>query len=109
MIEVESKEKFDEIVTAQKGLALFAFYTDSSAKSKESLKVLGDFEVSNKNVKVYKVNAGLVRDIHPVYGINSVPSVLVFKDGEKINIIYGLQNKEYYENLFVEYVSPSSG
>jgi glutaredoxin-like YruB-family protein len=109
VLEVESKEKFDELVSSRRGLMLFAFYTESSEKSREALKVLEDFSGSNKNLEVYKINAGEVRDIHPVYGISSVPSALVFKDGKKINVIHGLQNTEYYESLFVEYVSPQAG
>lgn len=108
MVEIKSKKEFDEILTDKKGLILFAFYTETSQKSKEALKKLEEFEETKKNIPVYSLNAGQVRDIHPIYGINTVPAVLVFKDGEKINVIYGIQNKEYYENLLAERVAVSS-
>jgi len=108
MVEVKSKKEFDEVVSAEKGLILFVFYTETSQKSKEAMKKLQEFEETNKSIPIYLINAAQVRDIHPVYGINTVPSVLVFKDGEKINIIYGIQSKEYYEDLLLEATSVSS-
>jgi len=108
MVKVSSKKEFNEIRSQQKTLSLFVFYTETSQKSKESLKTLQDFEESNKGIPVYSINASQVRDIHPIYGINTVPSVLVLKNGERINVIYGSQNKEYYENLLTEAIAVSS-
>ncbi|MEA2081725.1 MAG: thioredoxin family protein [Elusimicrobiota bacterium] len=108
MLEVRSKEDFEGILSSGKGLFLTVFYTESSAKSVKALDVLENFANSNKGVTVCSVDAGKVADIHGVYGINSVPAVLVFKDRRKINVIYGLQTKEYYDALFMDYGASGS-
>ncbi len=102
MVGIRGKQEFDEVVANGKGWNFFIFYTDTSQKSLQAVETLKDFEQTKKDVFVYSVNASLVRDIHPVYGITSVPAVLVFKDGKKINLIYGTQNKAFFENMMSE-------
>ncbi len=108
MVDVKSKTKFGEILAREKSFVLFAFYTEASDKSKTALEILKNFEQKNKNVGVYSINARSVPDIHPDFGITSVPAVLVFKEGRKINLIYGIQSEQYYENLLGEYTAPSN-
>ena len=102
MIAVNDKKEFDEIIAKGKGWKFFIFYTETSQKSLQALENLKDFEQTKRDIPVYSINASVVRDIHPVYEITSVPAILAFKDGKKINLIYGLQNKEFYENMMAE-------
>jgi glutaredoxin-like YruB-family protein len=102
MVAVNGKNEFDEIISNPKGWQFFIFYTESSQKSLQALEILRIFEQTTKDAPVYSINASVVRDIHPVYEITSVPTVLAFKDGKTANLIYGLQNKEFYENMMVE-------
>ena len=37
-----------------------------------------------------------MRDIHSHYGVTSVPSLLIFEDGNFTNVIKGCQESEYY-------------
>ena len=41
-----------------------------------------------------------VRDIHPVFGITTVPSLLEFKGGALVNIIKGCHKPEQFSSLF---------
>lgn len=107
MSAINSKEEFINTVAKKEGWQLFVFYTDTSAKSMQLLEEFKKWEQPPKDVFLYSINASQIRDIHPDYGITSVPAVLVFKNGEKINLIYGFQNVGYYENLLVE-LEPSS-
>ena len=102
MVAVNGKKEFDEIISNGKGWQFFIFYTESSQKSLQALEILKNFEQTKKDTPVYSINASVVRDIHPVYEITSVPAILAFKDGKKVNLIYGLQNKEFYENMTAE-------
>ncbi len=109
MFEVESKEQFHNFLADKKELVLVVFYKETSQKSMELLKVLKDFEKTNKDIPIYGVNVANVREIHPSYGINTAPSVLVLKDGKKVNVIVGLQTKEFFENLLAEEIMRSKG
>lgn len=102
MIAVNGRKEFDEIIAKGKGWKFFVFYTETSQKSQQALEELKSFQQTKNDIPVYSINASVVRDIHPVYEITSVPAVLAFKDGKKINLIYGLQNKEFYANIMAE-------
>lgn len=41
-----------------------------------------------------------VRDIHPNYPVDSVPSLLVFENGKFVNAIKGCNDNNYYKTLF---------
>lgn len=45
-------------------------------------------------------DVAVTRDIHPVYGIESVPSVLEFQNGRFIRIIKGCHDVTFYTSLF---------
>lgn len=57
-------------------------------------------EVDTDNLPVFSADVSYVRDIHPVYGVDSVPSLLIFEDGEFRNVIKGCHESSYYEALF---------
>ncbi|MFO7789580.1 MAG: glutaredoxin domain-containing protein [Bacteroidota bacterium] len=40
-----------------------------------------------------------VRDIHPVYNVTSVPTLLVFKNKQLTNQVKGCNDAQFYENL----------
>ncbi len=109
MFQVQSKEQFDNFLAPKKDLALVAFYKETSQQSMELLEVLKDFEKTIDGIAIYTVNVANVKDIHTVYEINAVPSVLVLKDGKKVNVIVGLQTKEFYEDLVAEEITKSKG
>lgn len=57
-------------------------------------------EVESENITVFSADVTYVRDIHTVYGIDSVPSLLIFEDGVFRNVIKGCHESSYYESLF---------
>ncbi len=85
------------------------FYTDSSESSKKALSLLEDLHKEYKDVPGYAVNASQVKDIHPVVNVNSVPTVLAFKNGKIVKNIQGLQTKDHYEMLFYDSPVRSDG
>jgi glutaredoxin-like YruB-family protein len=48
---------------------------------------------------LYSADVSEVRDIHPAYGISSVPSLLVFTDDVLVNVIKGCHDAGYYKAL----------
>ncbi len=52
------------------------------------------------SVNVYTVDVNTVRDIHPVYGITSAPTLLVFENGEMVSTIKGCQDKDFLKAMF---------
>ncbi|OPX30802.1 MAG: glutaredoxin [Candidatus Omnitrophica bacterium 4484_171] len=110
MIEyVKSSGHFEELKTKNKDFLMVLFYTDASDKSKTALKVMEEFSEENKDVYVCAVNAAKVKDIHTIYGISTVPTVLAIKNGKPSKIVYGPQSKEYYQRLLYDVPAAVSG
>jgi glutaredoxin-like YruB-family protein len=51
------------------------------------------------NVRIFSADVNIVKDIHKVYGIDSVPSLLVFDAGRLSNIIKGCHDSSYFRAL----------
>ena len=79
-------------------LLLYKSGTEQSncAKNRPS-ELEGDFNKVNQ-VGIADVNS--VRDIHPEYGIETVPSLIEFKSGKLINIYKGCNGKDFYHSVF---------
>jgi glutaredoxin-like YruB-family protein len=97
--EITSVDQFNEIKKSQ-DFFLLGFYTEKSENAKEAMKRLAQAHDSYDDTPVYTVNASQVRDIHPLLGVNSVPTVVGLRNGEVTKNVQGLQTKEHYEMLF---------
>lgn len=53
-----------------------------------------------EDITILSANVAEVRDIHPNYPVQSVPSLLVFEHGKFVNVIKGCQENNYYKTLF---------
>lgn len=56
--------------------------------------ILADFSETNKDVVVGKVNVDESSEAAAFYGIRSIPTTIVFKNGEIINRLPGVLTKE---------------
>ncbi len=54
---------------------------------------------NNNSLPVFCADVNEVNDIHLRFGINSVPSLLVFENGNYVNNIKGCQTSGYYKAL----------
>lgn len=53
-----------------------------------------------ETTQVFTADVEKVRDIHEVYGITSVPSLLKFEDGEFKDVYKGCNDPSFYTGLF---------
>ena len=102
MEEIKDKMHLDRLKKENGALLIIIFYADSSKKSKKALNALKIVKDENPKAPIFRVNASEVKDVHPIYGINTVPAVLVLKEGKISNIICGIQDKKYYESLLYD-------
>jgi glutaredoxin-like YruB-family protein len=97
--EIQNRDEFKKLVKENEDLLIAIFYTDISEKSKKALEILNLIKEENPELPLYKINVSVVKDIHAEYGVNMVPCILVLINEKVSNIIYGLQEKNYYEML----------
>ncbi len=57
-------------------------------------------EISDDTIQVFAADVNTVRDIHPEYGIKSVPALMYFKGDKFVTSIKGCNTKDYYKSLF---------
>lgn len=100
--EIQNRVHLDKLKKENEALLIIIFHADSSEKSKKALDALKMVKDENPKAPIYGVNASKVKDIHPIYGITTVPTVLVLKEDKVSNIIYGTQDKQYYETLLYD-------
>lgn len=74
-------------------------YKGGSATSGCANSYLEEAVADIKDVIVLKADATLVSDIHPAYGIDTVPSFMVFEKSTLKNIVKGCQTAAYYKSL----------
>lgn len=65
-------------------------------------------EQTQRSVHLF-ANVLMVRDIHPEFGITSVPTLLQFKKGVLVNLIKGCRTKEHFIAIFENsvYITPA--
>jgi thioredoxin 1 len=61
--------------------------------------ILEKFAEENPGIKVVKVNVDDNQELAMEHNISSIPSLLVFKNGEAVDFAVGLQSKSALENL----------
>ena len=85
------KSQFDEKINA-KGVVLVDFFADWCGPCKRLKPVLE--EVSAENIVVYSVDVDSNKDLAERFQVSSLPTVLIFKDGTKVDQFIGVHEKE---------------
>ena len=86
---LEKEEDFVELTQADK--ILVDFYAEWCGPCKMIGQV---FESMEKEVEVLKVNTDEFPDLAQKFGVMSIPTVLLFKNGSEVDKFIGLRSKE---------------
>lgn len=79
------KDDFKEKVLDSSLPVLIDFYSDSCVPCKRMTPVIGDIEDDNEGkLSVYKVNINFDAEVAEEYGVQSVPTLVLFKDGKEL-------------------------
>ena len=91
-----------EIVDADNGVVVVDFWADWCGPCKVVAPILE--EISEKvKTKICKVNVDKYPEIAGKFGIKSIPTMLVFRNGEKIDQIVGMRSRDELEELISSY------
>ena len=89
----EKNDNFDELI--KEGLTLVDFYAEWCGPCK----MMGPVLESLNNVNVIKVNVDEQQALASQFGIMSIPTIAVMKDGKVIDSAFGALPKEDLEKL----------
>lgn len=90
---------FKEEVLEAKETVLADFWAPWCGPCRMQGPVLEKFAEANPNVKVVKINVDDNQELAMQFKIMSIPSMIVFKNGEAVNCAVGLQSKAALEEL----------
>lgn len=91
-LEVNTNEFKQEVLEATQPV-LVDFWAPWCGPCRMQAPILEEFGKENSDVKVVKVNVDDNQELAAHFNIMSIPSLLVFKNGVKVNQAIGLQSK----------------
>lgn len=92
MIKYLKDENFDEEI--KNGKVLVDFYADWCGPCK----ALGEVLETLENVSILKINVDEHQDIAMKFSVMSIPTIILFEDGNQLKKNVGFMNKEELEN-----------
>ncbi|MCD4735648.1 MAG: thioredoxin family protein [Bacteroidales bacterium] len=80
-----------------------------SEQSDCSLNNLTEVANNSTNIDMYIADVNKVKDIHEVYSITTVPTMLEFEKGKFVNTLKGCHKPDFYRSFFENAVFTPSG
>lgn len=86
-------ENFEEEVIKSEKTVLIDFFADWCGPCKMLSPIIEKFAKENNETKVVKINVDDSPDLAVKYGVMSIPTLVVIKNGEEVNRSVGLIDK----------------
>ena len=99
MVKEITKDNFDKEVIAANGKVLVDFWASWCGPCMMLGPIVDEVSEKHDNVKFCKVNCDNDRELALEYGINAIPCLLVFENGEIVNRSVGLVEEQDIVNL----------
>ena len=88
-----NENNFD-LVENNKGVSLLDFYADWCGPCRMVMPIVEEIAGEREDLLVGKINVDENSDLARRFGIISIPTLIVMKDGEVVNRVSGAKNKE---------------
>ncbi len=88
-----NNENFKSEILDREGIAIVDFYADWCGPCKMMAPTIDKIAEENPELNVAKVNVDLDGELAQRYGVMSIPTIVIFKDGKEINRSVGAKSK----------------
>ena len=88
---INSVAEFDEAI--KEGLALVDFFATWCGPCKMLSPVLEEVANENPNLSILKIDVDEVGPLAAKFGVQAIPTLILFKDGQQVATKMGYQNK----------------
>jgi thioredoxin 1 len=94
MVKKINNTEFENEVLNGKGIALVDLFADWCMPCQMIAPIIGEISNEKAEVNFFKVNVDETPEVAIKYGVSSIPTLLIFKDGELVNKAVGAYPKE---------------
>lgn len=98
-----TKSNFNELVKNNKGLALVDFWAVWCGPCQMQAPIIEELANELDDVTIGKVNVDEQQELAAEYEISSIPTIMLFKNGEVVETLVGYQAKESLLKLIEKY------
>ena len=95
MINIFNEENFQNEVLNSDKITIVDFYADWCGPCR----MLGPIIEELDNIQILKVNVDSFHEIANKYGVMSIPTLILFKDGKEVSKMIGLRSKSDIEEM----------
>lgn len=90
--EIQSEGEFNQVIQQNKNVVV-DFYAPWCSPCQRMAGILNDIDGQFSNITFIKVNIDSLRNLASSYNVLSIPTLIFFKDGKKIDRVTGLLTK----------------
>lgn len=94
-----NNETFAKLVLNNSRTVLVDFYADWCGPCKMLSPIVDQIAAENSDFDVYKLNVDEAPEIAAKYGVMSIPTLIVFKNGQAVGKTIGVQSKQTILNM----------
>lgn len=100
---IEENQINEEIIKNSHKLVMIDFFADWCMPCQMLTPVLSEVDKKYPNVEIYKVNVDESPSVSMLYDINSVPTILFFKNGREVERKIGLESVQKLSEIIEAY------
>lgn len=94
-----TKNNFDKEVLEHKGLVLVDFYADWCGPCMMLKQELENVGKNNKDLKICKINTDEEQELAIKFGVMTIPTVYIYKDGKVVSNFIGFRPAKEIEEI----------
>ena len=98
VLKIEEKD-FNKIIKNKDKKIIIDCYADWCGPCRMLSPIIDELESEINTCEFYKLNVDNAENISREYGIMSIPTILIFKDGELLEKTIGLKSKEELKKI----------
>lgn len=94
-----SEKDFNKVISNKEKKVIVDCYAEWCGPCRMLSPIIDELKEEVDSCEFYKLNVDEAENISREYGIMSIPTILIFKDGKEINKSIGLKTKEELKKL----------